>query len=453
MATINLSLAQWLDKLSQAFISGKHTMAAQLKSQLTKAGLGATLARLVGERGKSALGQGDIVLAAYYLQWLEELAGSDWPAQLMLAELRHAVQDPEAARAGFAAHIHRHPVFRYQPAENGCAQPIRCAILLTSGDGSQINFTRDGFALKEGLTAMEHLVRVPNCAAAMVFCEGLRRPADLDAFDVVINAISDADKHEPLLHHLQNLLSVCSKPIINHPTPILANRRDQICKSLVGKVDFVIPRLVRVEVGNEAHNCLAACIDTASLRYPVLARPAGTQTGIGLVRLNTRDEAARVEASPGSYYVSEYHEFRSADGYYRKYRSWSIDGVSYPNHLFVSDSWNVHGAVRRTLMQNNPSFLAEDKAFGEGRCPADSPRIEAMMCALREVVGLDYFGVDFGIDQAGRPVFFEANPTMLSFDPEMHAKIPHLVDVERRHIGAFQAMLHSRLFAGEYSSQ
>ena len=89
---------------------------------------------------------------------------------------------------------------------------------------------------------------------------------------------------------------------------------------------------------------------------------------------------------------------------------------------------------------------AEEEAFlNEPGRVFDPPRLEAP-AAVAAATGLDYCGIDCGLDLEGRIVVFEANASMLVHDEKSAIfayKNPHIARIK----DAFQAQL-ARLAAG-----
>ena len=88
-----------------------------------------------------------------------------------------------------------------------------------------------------------------------------------------------------------------------------------------------------------------------------------------------------------------------------------IGGQIYPLHLAISRNWKVHYFT--SDMADKPDHRAEEARFLE-----DMPAVlgETAMTALehiRDALGLDYAGVDFGLAPNGDLLLFEANATMV----------------------------------------
>lgn len=154
--------------------------------------------------------------------------------------------------------------------------------------------------------------------------------------------------------------------------------------------------------------------------------------------IDTKDRADEFELEPSEYYLTEFNDFRSHDGYFRKYRVWRIGEETIQNHMFIHDDWNVHGTSRLDTMIKHGWMLLEEPVFLEK--PLDR-RISALVGEIARITGLEYFGIDYGYLADGTPVFFEANATMRSHYPDWYSQFPYVEEVGRRHVRLFQELI------------
>ena len=128
-------------------------------------------------------------------------------------------------------------------------------------------------------------------------------------------------------------------------------------------------------------------------------------------------------------YVSEFMDFRSPDGVFRKYRVLVVEGVPYPRHMIASPHWNVHFRDRKLLMDGRPELQDEERSF----LATFSPERHSVFGTMASVLGLDYFGVDFALDWDGTVIPFEANCCfkLISEDDELGADSYHAASIDR----------------------
>jgi len=243
-------------------------------------------------------------------------------------------------------------------------------------------------------------------------------PADADAAvlaalpyeALIFNALGDPDVAEPILSRLQDFAARAGRPVLNRPEAIAHTARDTLPGLLADIPNLLLPEVWRVK---RAHtDTLRRQFDTqAGAGY--LVRPVATHGGEGLVLVTSWAAAlAHIERhEAGEFYVTRFCDFRSADGFFRKYRMIFIDGKPYPYHLAISPTWLVHYFSADMLAHawkqaEEARFLADPGAVLGARA----------MVALEAVggrLGLDYAGIDCAQLPDGRLVVFEANATML----------------------------------------
>jgi hypothetical protein len=111
----------------------------------------------------------------------------------------------------------------------------------------------------------------------------------------------------------------------------------------------------------------------------------------------------------------EYIDLRGEDGRVRKYRVMAVGGTLYPLHLAVSREWKVHYFTAD--MASDAANRGEDERFLADPINTIGTRGWAALGRIRDALGLEYAGIDFGIDRTGRIVAFEANATMIVLPP------------------------------------
>jgi glutathione synthase/RimK-type ligase-like ATP-grasp enzyme len=245
---------------------------------------------------------------------------------------------------------------------------------------------------------------------------GGKRSIDIDIKrpQLIFNSICDPDNNSKSLevaHSVaKNLVDV---PIVNHPQQIKKTTRDNIyalCKNIDG---LNVPLTLRVTPHYISD--IEKVIDEKKIQMPFIFRPAGGQGGIGMIRIENKNDLHLLEqfAFDGrDYYMIAYVNFISKDKLYRKYRYFVIAGKTYPGHLIVSDGWNIHGddQVGKTDLKR----LKEEKDF----LKKWDRQLSVIFKEVYQKIGLDYFGIDCGIDSEGKIVIFEINACMNIFSLE-----------------------------------
>jgi glutathione synthase/RimK-type ligase-like ATP-grasp enzyme len=230
---------------------------------------------------------------------------------------------------------------------------------------------------------------------------------------VIFNEISDPDTHGLSLSRAEAFCDHLGQvPTINHPKSVRRTTRDELSKRLNGIGGVVAPKTERCQLTDP--NEIAILAEQLGLKYPLLVRVAGAHGGKTLVKLESPDHVAPVHALPldgRDFYLTEYHDFRSKDGLYRKYRLVVVNGKPFIRHMIANDDWLIH-AADVSFAADKPEMQNEEEELITSFEQSLSPRIEQAICTIHEATEMDYFGIDCGISDDGELVLFEVNANM-----------------------------------------
>ena len=127
--------------------------------------------------------------------------------------------------------------------------------------------------------------------------------------------------------------------------------------------------------------------------------------------------SASVAELPGSQvFVMQYLDGCASDGNIRKYRVLMVGEALYPVHLAIARQWKIH--YFSAEMAENGEHRAEESRF---LCDMEAVLGQRTMKALRAIqktLGLDYGGIDFGLNARGEVLLYEANATMAVYRPD-----------------------------------
>lgn len=250
-------------------------------------------------------------------------------------------------------------------------------------------------------TPLEFMVDPHAAALHRLYLTGDPLPP-LPAHGVVFNAIGEAERAHAAVTLAAQFISTQSTRVINHPANLWKTARPHLADALRGVDGCIVPCTRRS--GRAQLSC--------STEFPMLVRPIDTHAGRGLERVD--DQAAlytylaahddeRFDAVP-------FVDYRSADGFYRKYRVVLVDGTPYPYHLALSQEWMVH--YIKTPTASIDWMRAEEERFL--RDPASVfPGWNRIFAEMAQALGLEYFGVDCTLLSDGRVLVFEADTAML----------------------------------------
>jgi tetratricopeptide (TPR) repeat protein len=264
---------------------------------------------------------------------------------------------------------------------------------------------------------------------------------------VVVNLISDADQaDDALLPMAADLVSRLGKPTVNGPRMIPNTTRDAVADRLEGIPGCRIPRIWRQKAGADfSITTLQAALAGPST---ILVRPIGTHGGDDFEKIDgLRELTALLAQRPDTdRYFIEYIDYCSSDGYFRKYRFIFVDGQILPYHLAIASDWKVHHDT--TDMADHLWMQQEEEAFLNDPATVFSPSHYRALREIHNRIGLEYFGIDCGLDRSGNLVVFEANASMLVHDG--NEQFPYKAPFVQRIKTAFDGMLR-KLAIGEAS--
>ena len=275
------------------------------------------------------------------------------------------------------------------------------------------------------------------CLDLLYVCPGEALPDPLPEHEVAVFAPSAADP--AFQSQLQAWFEAWPRPAINAPAQVAMLARDRLAARLGPLPGLAIPRVQRLEPSTAG-----AVLAAGGWRFPLLLRPGTSHAGQGLEKL---EEAAALPAYLAAhaaewFYATEFIDYRSPDGQFRKYRIAFIEGVPFLCHLAVSDHWMIH--YLNAGMTESAAKRAEEAAAMAGFETGFGRRHRASLAALDQAIGLDYHAVDCAETQDGRLLVFEAdNAAILHMmdPPELFAyKRPQM----RRVFAAFAELLQRR---------
>jgi len=224
------------------------------------------------------------------------------------------------------------------------------------------------------------------------------------AVEVLVNGICEPLVQRGALALVARLEQETGLPTLN-PARVIETTSRPALSARVGQTGGVrAPHCTLYEAGTES---LVEHIRTAGHRYPVLLRPAGSHGSAGLVRASDDADAAAAAAAVGTCTVTDFVDFRSDDGLWRKHRMVYAGGRLFRRHRLVDQQWNVVGDSRffmyeRGLFEEERAWLAEPVA------PESDP-IDARVLEQFQAMGLDFGVIDYAVLPDGELVIFEMN--------------------------------------------
>lgn len=263
-------------------------------------------------------------------------------------------------------------------------------------------------------------------------------------------APADGEEADDFFATVRAISALSDTTVVNLP-PILVKPKRDLLPDLFGDVPGLrLPRTALLARHDLAQALIEAEHDWGSIgSYPFVVRPEGSHAGRGLQKIETREDfldylAVRPEAA---FYVSEFIDYASPmDGCFRKYRIIVIGGKAYPCHMAISDQWNVW--YMNANMATSEEKRREEAAFMAGFSEGIGMRHAKIFEVLSEALGLDYFGIDCAVDEAGNLILFEADNALIVHDMDCARTFPYKKAPMDRIFAAFETLLLSRCREG-----
>lgn len=229
------------------------------------------------------------------------------------------------------------------------------------------------------------------------------KPIEYQGASWIVNMCADADEYRNALIGLDQAFGN-KLPIFNHPRAVAMTRRDLSAKLLEGIPNLIVPKCVRFKA--DANNSFQKTFEAEGFKYPVLVRPATSQTGRDLVKIDTPFDWTKVYQTHwyGKYhYMTQFVDY-SENGEFTKIRI-SVVGRDVALRSYrKSSSWLIKGMGGSDDEDIN-LLLKKHQEFDEWE--------NAIKVAndIASRVDLDFFGMDLGVS-CNNFYMFEVNAAM-----------------------------------------
>ena len=423
---LKLDPAHWpsLTNLVQALMAGR-------QFEMAKGLLGDLVAarpqdgRLHHQLGRVAFELNDMDAALAHFEAALEINPRDAESLYWTGAIRQKMDEDDAAQAAYAAAARIQPLIR-RPAAKAPAD-FRVLALYAPFAGN----TPADYLFSNAAHDTDTLALLEDSEVDV---------ASLGEAQLVVNLISDADQGGTVLPMAARLVASLGKPVINDPLKIQRTSRDAVADLLPDIAGCRIPRIVRLAaLADFSSDSLARMLP---FPLPVLARPAGTHGGDDFEKIGDHEELARFfgRRPDSDHYVIEYVDYASDDGYFRKYRFIFVGEDVLPYHLAIGTDWKLHHD--NTDMASHPWMQQEEAAFLNAPGSVFSAANLRALAEVQKRIGLDFFGIDCGLDRDGNLVVFEVNASMLvhNDNPDFPYKAPAVRAIKQ----AFDKMLRDR---------
>ena len=289
-------------------------------------------------------------------------------------------------------------------------------------------------------TPIEFLVEGANVALELLYLgEGIPAPSQIPDHDVAFVAVCESDQSQPLLQQLDAVMLHWPRPYINKPAQIARLSRDTVSREMLcgaGLVASNACRLSRSDFGDLA---------TQGKEFPMIARPVNSHAGHGLAKLDKPSDLSNyLNTQPEvEFFIAPFIDYRSDDGWFRKYRVVVIDGRPFASHMAISQNWMVH--YLNADMVRNEKNRAEEALF---MATFETGFALKHCAALHEIdsrVGLEYYSMDCAETKDGRLIVFEIDSGAVVHSMDPIDIFPYKAPQMERVFAAFQQMLARRI--------
>ena len=259
-------------------------------------------------------------------------------------------------------------------------------------------------------------------------------PQAIPDHDIAIVGLGESYKNRGQFERLISSLRSWPRPIINQPAFVLNCSRDKLYDELKGVPQLVLPQTRRVK-----RDVLSVDI------FPKIIRPVDTHGGEGLAKIDSEGELQiYLESSDAAeFYVSDFVDFRSGDGLYRKLRIALIDGRPYICHLAITDHWIVHYIPAG--MDLSAAKRAEEKGMMETFEAVFVKWHHKTLQSIHEKLGLDYVILDCAVMRDGALLLFEADTRGWIHGVDPVDIFPYKPAIMQKAFDGFRQMLLSRM--------
>lgn len=300
-----------------------------------------------------------------------------------------------------------------------------------------------------GNTPVEFLVRrSPVSLDTLYITPGVPLPDPLPEHDLaIVVAPGDSDDSRVFLTEIDRHLTHWPRPVLNAPASIMKLERDRTANILAHIPGLVLPTSAR------CHRAVLGVIGRGELdiremrpefAFPLIIRPVGAHAGRDLHKLTCAADIGPYldGCDDPEFFLSDFIDYRSEDGAFRKYRIVLVDGRPHPCHMAIADGWKVW-YMNADMASSQDKRLEEERFMT--RFDADfGHRHGAALSAMAQAFGLDYFGIDCAEDRAGNLVLFEADNALIVHDMDPVHVFPYKAPRIRAIFAAFVDMVARR---------
>ena len=294
-------------------------------------------------------------------------------------------------------------------------------------------------------TPIECLLENTNVAIELIYVSStVPLPEIVPEHDLLFVAVAESDENREILEALELRLASWPRPHLNAPREILKMERDRACALLSPIAGIAMPqtrRIARQALEQLATGAIPVDELLPSGQFPIITRPVDSHAGRELIKAESATELLDylAENTAAEFFISQFIDYSSADGLFRKCRVVLVRGTPYLCHMGISEHWMVHYPYAEMIA--HPERREEEMRAMEGFDVGFAHRHRQALAALAEQIDLEYFGLDCAESRDGRLVIFEVASAMLVHAMDNPEIFPYKATQMRTVFDAFRAML------------
>jgi hypothetical protein len=262
---------------------------------------------------------------------------------------------------------------------------------------------------------------------------------------VALLAIGESPESRKVLLQCKMLLKDWPRPVLNfNVDTILKLDRAQLWRILAGAAglrcpwtqDLDLQDLLQEPRGEKLHS-----LNGGDYSFPLILRPEGAHAGTNTFKVDSGQNLIDVlpKFSAERLNVSQFIDYASDDGQFRKYRIALIDGVPYPAHMAISSKWMVH--YLNAGMTESLAKREEESCWLNGFHEAFAVKHQVGFKSLCDILKLDYFAIDCAETKSGDLLIFEIDTAMIVHCMDVAPEFAYKKAPMQKLFKAFQAML------------
>ncbi|MGH1572003.1 ATP-grasp domain-containing protein [Methylobacterium sp. P31] len=306
----------------------------------------------------------------------------------------------------------------------------RVLVIVTAGD--LMANTPIDFLLSDPSFCLEYLFILP----------GEEAPRHLPEHDVLVIGVAYSSVNEAILEALSRAAENWTRPIFNHPRRVINTSRHGLADALRDAEGILAPHTARIKRTDLVSKEFGL---PAGFQFPVLIRPVDTHAGNDLQKADDTHGLIGYfdQASADDYYITQFIDYKSLDGSYRKFRVALIDGHPFVCHVALRDHWMIH-YLNAGMIHDARKRDAEASAMAK----FDTVFARRHHVAFSEIyrrTGLDYLVIDCAESPDGRLLVFEADTGMIVHDMDPADIFPYKQAHMQKVFSAFHKAIHARV--------